>query len=176
MLTCRSISPAAWAHARDALVFYFSRRHGFANAEDLAHDTLAALLSRADFEFGKEDDFLRVCYAFAVHVSQAGYRKAKKHSADALDPALHGIPRWNAGPGVNGLNATEISLLLDEVIRIGETELRVQDWTAICHAASADGHATGIQDSPAKGTRSRVRLFRARQKLARLTSWKKNAT
>ena len=87
MANCRSIPPAAWEHAREALIFYFSRRHGLTDAEDLAQDTLATLWSRDDDEFEKNDDFLRVCYGFARLVSQKGYRQAQKHAGDELDPA-----------------------------------------------------------------------------------------
>lgn len=176
MLTCRSISPTTWGQARSALIFYFSRRHGFAHAEDLAHDTLAAILSRSDFEFEKEEDFLRVCYAFAGHVSQSGYRKTKKHSAESLDPATHEPAPRAGGAGVDGMNSTEINLLLDEVMRIGKTKLKEKDWEAIRTAADAPGSTAGRQGPAEAGNTFRVRLFRARKKLAEVTGWKKSPT
>jgi hypothetical protein len=169
VITCRSISSTAWAHAREALIFYFIRRHGITNAEDLAQDTLTALLSREDFEFEKEEDFLRVCYAFAMHVSQAGYRKTRKHAGCEFDPAVHDPARRTQGLGVHTLNSAELNLLLDEVIRIGKTELNKNEWTAICAAAEGNSLAAG-------SNRFRVQLFRARQKLVRLTNWRKSPT
>jgi hypothetical protein len=176
MLTCRSISPRAWEQARNALTFYFSRRHGIDNAEDLAHDTLAAILSRDDFEFEKEEDFLRVCYAFAARVSQSGYRKARKHAASTLDPAVHEPSQRTGGPGLKGMNSTEIKLLLDEVMHIAGTNLREKDWEAICLGVRADGLAADSENSSESGNTFRVRLFRARKKLVQLTGWKKSAT
>jgi DNA-directed RNA polymerase specialized sigma24 family protein len=172
MPTCRSITPAAWAHARHALVFYFSRRHGFDHAEDLAQDTLAALWNRPDFEFEKEDDFLRICYAFAAHVSQAGHRNSKREATETFDPALHDKPQGSQGLATHGLNISEIQLMLDETMRIGRTQLKEQDWAAICEAAGAIAQP---DEAPAlKDNNSRVRLFRARRKLADLTGWRKS--
>jgi hypothetical protein len=176
VLTCSSIPPTAWAHAREALVFYFSRRHGIANAEDLAQDTLAALLSRPDFEFEKEEDFLRVCYGFAGRVSQAGYRKIRKHSGTSFDPAIHDPTCQPGGQGTGSLNPAEIKLLLDEVIQIGQTQLRAQEWEIISTAAHEDGPSAGGLHSSDGGNGLRVRLFRARQKLVKLTRWRKSAT
>jgi DNA-directed RNA polymerase specialized sigma24 family protein len=171
MPNCRSISPQAWEHAREALVFYFSRRHGVADAEDLAQDTLAALWSRADFEFEKEEDFLRVCYGFAGRVLQSGYRRTRKHTASALNPAIPDPPRT-----AFGLNSTEMGLLLDQVIQIGEKNLREKDWEVIQTAASVDGPRTDLRGSSDTGNVFRVRLSRARRKLVELTGWEKSST
>jgi DNA-directed RNA polymerase specialized sigma24 family protein len=171
MPNCRSISPQAWEHAREALVFYFSRRHGLADAEDLAQDTLAAIWSRADFEFEKEEDFLRVCYGFAGRILQSGYRQTRKHTASELDPAIPDPART-----AYGMNSTEIGLLLDQVIQIGETHLREKDWEVIRTAASADGPMTDSQSSSDNGNSFRVRLSRARKKLVQLTGWEKSST
>jgi len=54
MINCRSVSPKTWEHARQALVFFFTRRHGLYGAEDLAHETLAAILGREDYRFEQE--------------------------------------------------------------------------------------------------------------------------
>ena len=54
--------PASWSEARLKLVHFFSRGRGLHNAEDLAHDTLAALWSRDDYEFRSESEFGLVCY------------------------------------------------------------------------------------------------------------------
>ena len=85
MPTCRSLSPDAWEQARQALVFYFSRRHGLANAEDLAQETLAAFWKREDFEFEREEDFLRVCYAFARRILQVAVKRVVEQAAEVLD-------------------------------------------------------------------------------------------
>lgn len=165
-MTCRSIPPALWAHAQEALVFYFLRRHGITYAEDLAQETLTALLGREDFEFEREEDFLRVCYAFAAHVSQSGSRKIRKHGNSSFDPVIHDRAAAN-GAASAGMHSSEMSVLLDEVIRIGSSQLRDDEWEAICAAAEGDASAGG--------NRFRVRLFRARQKLLKLTVWKKSS-
>src|SRR5450432_767307 len=126
MPNSRSIEPEAWEQARSALVFYFSRRHGFTNAEDLAQETLAALWKRDDFEFARADDFLRICYAFARRISQSGGRDARKHAGEELDP---GVP--SPGASVFGLSGPALALLLQEVMEIGETQLARKDWEAL---------------------------------------------
>jgi hypothetical protein len=171
MPNCRSIPQIAWEHAREALIFYFSRRHGIANAEDLAQDTLAAIWSRDDFEFEREEDFLRVCYGFAGRILQSGYRKTRKHAGSELDPATPEPARR-----AYGLDSTEIRLLLDEVIKIGGTQLKKKDWEIIRIAATADGPATDGRHPSDSGNRFRVRLFRARKKLAQLTGWGRSST
>src|SRR5260370_399388 len=88
MINCRSVPPKTWEYARQALVFYFTRRHGLSDAEDLAQETLATILSREDYHFEKEEDFLKVCYGFAGHILQTARRGAAKCAGSPLDPAL----------------------------------------------------------------------------------------
>src|SRR5450432_4212962 len=113
MPNSRSIEPEAWEQARSALVFYFSRRHGFTNAEDLAQETLAALWKRDDFEFARAEDFLRICYAFARRISQSGGRDARKHAGEELDPAAPGREA-----SMEGLSGAALELLVREVLEI----------------------------------------------------------
>jgi len=167
MLTCRSISAANWEHARQTLVFYFSRRHQRADAEDLAHDTLAALWDRNTYEFEREEDFLRVCFGFARQVMKAGFRKALKHAGEELDEQSAAPPGANAF----GLNHAEMAVFLREVVEVGKSELRREDWDAIRIGSepARPGAAAEIGDGDAN--RGRVRLHRARRKLARLAGW-----
>jgi len=167
MPNCRTISQATWEHARKALVFYFSRRHGVTEAEDLAQETLAAVLTRDDYEFEKEDDFLRVCYGFAGRISKAGYRQANKHAAAELDPMMAA-----AEPASRGLIPQEVGLLLEEVVRIGETRLREKDWEMIRAAVEREFAATTENSAQDRNT-LRVRIYRARRRLAQLTGWKR---
>src|SRR5579864_726204 len=106
MANCRSISPEAWAHARESLVFYFSRRHARSDAEDLAQETLLAVWNREDYEFEKEEDFLKVCYGFARRILLEGYRDAHRHAGSEMDPS-HPAPQheWS------GQRATESRML-----------------------------------------------------------------
>jgi len=167
MINCRSIPPAVWGHAHDALVFYFSRRHGLHNAEDLAQDTLAAVLTRDDFEFEKEEDFLRVCYGFASRISQSGYRVARKHAAAVLDPNMSHAPARTVS-----LNQAEMTVLLDEVLRTAKARLSEQDWDLIQQTMSSDRDPASRSNIP-ETNNIRVRLHRARRKLAKLTGWRK---
>jgi DNA-directed RNA polymerase specialized sigma24 family protein len=169
MATCRSIPSAVWSHAHAALVFYFSRRHGYSNAEDLAQETLTAILARDDFEFEKEEDFLKVCYGFASRISQTGYRRAKKHAAAPLTP--------DSGPGGYSaqLSAPEAGVLLDEVIRTAKGSLSADDWHLIREAADTDRATMAERLKLGDANNVRVRLHRARRKLARLTGWKGSA-
>jgi hypothetical protein len=167
VFTCRSIKPEAWARAREALVFYFSRRHGSNRAQDLAQDTLANVWSRADYEFEKEEDFLRVCLGFARMISHTGYRQAQR---DAEHVALVGEA---PSPGHHSASAraTEERILLQQICALGETQLRQQDWQLVVQAATEDGPIEGL--SPPERNRLRVALHRARQKLEKVAGWKR---
>jgi hypothetical protein len=174
MLNSRSISPASWEHARQSLIFYFSRRHGISNAEDLAQQTLTAIWRRGDFEFEKEEDFLRVCYGFAGRISKAAVRQMRKHSGSELDPAAPEPTRR-----AYGLNPTEVGILVDEILKIAGTKLREKDRETIRIAAEGvdsamDGSGANPRTAPDIGNNFRVRLFRARKKLAELTGWGKS--
>lgn len=168
MPNCRSISSDSWEHARKALVFYFSRRHGSGNAEDLAQETIATMFRRDDFEFDHEEDFLRVCYAFARRISQAGYRVHRKFSGETLDPDFAAS---RAHP--NQLSEPLFNVLLQEVIGIGQKRLSPKEWEAIRRAAELgdDTADTEVPITLQERNLLRVRLHRARRKLERLTGW-----
>jgi DNA-directed RNA polymerase specialized sigma24 family protein len=168
MPTCRSIPQAVWGHAREALIFYFSRRHGITDAEDLAQETLAAVLTREDFVFAREEDFLRVCYGFASRISYAGHRQTRKHAASELDPNSGQPPSRRSA-----LNPAEIAVLLDEVLRTGESRLSEQEWSLIKQSITEDRTAMANQFNMGDANNVRVRLHRARRKLAKLTGWSK---
>jgi hypothetical protein len=167
MINCRSISPAAWECARQALVFYFTRRHGLNGAEDLAHETLAAILSREDYRFEKEEDFLKVCYGFASHILQAARRDAAKYSGNA-----EGLIRAALESEAHGLKGAELSVYLDELLQIGMEQLREADWQLIDQAIVLDGDSAPVAN-PAAANKARVKLHRARRKLAQLVGLKK---
>ncbi len=160
MLNCRSIPDEKWVHAHKALIQFFTHR-GIVNAEDMAQDTLAALLSRQDYQFEKEEDFLRVCYGFAKNILREGYRTSRKHTAEELDSSVESPTQ-----GIQGLKGSEVSVFLEEVCRRATVELQQEEWAAIQTAVNRDS-----QDQPAD-TNQRVRLHRARKKLAKLTGWR----
>ncbi|MEI9975269.1 MAG: hypothetical protein WDO73_26340 [Ignavibacteriota bacterium] len=167
MINCRSVSPRTWECARQALVFFFSRRHGISDAEDLAQETLAALLSREDYQFEKEEDFLRVCYGFANNILQAARRETSKSAGTALD--------FDAGSPIaitRGLNQAELNVYLNEVFRLGKDQLREVDWQLIQQSIVLDGDQTTGKDQ-SSANNERVKLHRARGKLARLVGWRK---
>jgi len=164
MLNSRSIRDELWEQAREALVFYFLRRHGLPNAEDLAHDTLQALWSR-DFAFEKEDQFLRVCYGFASRISKQGYREARKHAAGALDAA----PPASEGK-VAGMVEAEARVFLDDVCRTAEAHLSAEDWELVQRLVEDD--RPGLSGGFGNSGRFRVHLHRMRRRLARLTGWR----
>jgi|GEM_PF-2539295 len=168
MPNCRSIQPAAWEHARKALVFYFSRRHGIANAEDLAHETITAVLTRDDYQFASDEDFLRVCYGFASRISQSGHRRTRRDSTESLPDD------WLAPQCRHvSLNPAEMTILLGEVISAGETKLSTTDWELVRRAGTIDRASLGQELKLGDANNVRVRLFRARKRLARLTGWYK---
>ena len=159
MPNCRSIPPETWVQASKAL-FYFFRRKCVSNPEDLAQETLMTVWSREDYQFEKEDDFLKVCYGFARKILQEGYRVSRKHAAEELDPSVEARVR-----GIQGLEGNEVNVFLEEVCRRADAELQEEEWAAIRDAIDRDR-----QDHPVEG-KQRVRLYRARKKLAKLTGW-----
>ena len=168
MLNSRSIPPELWEQARQSLVFYFLRRHGSSNAEDLAQETLMAIWNREDYIFEREEDFLRVCYGFAARISQWGHRQAQKHAAEGLDPALTPSPAGD----LRGLTGMEVRIFLDEVCRVGESALADEDWKLIQSAAVGDRAGLPVLFNLGDANNLRVYLHRIRRKLARLTGWR----
>jgi DNA-directed RNA polymerase specialized sigma24 family protein len=165
MMNCRSVSPEVWAHVRQALIFFFRHRHGDANAEDLAHETMVAVLTREDYQFEKEEDFLRVCYAFARRTGQAGHRRERKHAATDI-AEVSGVLAGGTP------NEAENEIFLKEVLRLGEEHLTARQWQAVTRAASdrADLHRElGFADANA----FRVFLYRARRKLAEISGYRR---
>src|SRR5437879_3933453 len=107
MANCRDIPPALWAQAREALIRYFASRAGAADAEELAHETLVAVLQREDYEFKGPEDFLKVCYGFARNVHMASRRKLARNTAESVGDVE---PSPNPLPG--RLEAAELSTFL----------------------------------------------------------------
>ena len=163
MANSRSISPEAWAHARESLIFYFSRRHARADAEDLAQETLLTIWNREDYEFDREEDFLRVCYGFARRISQEGYRETYRHAAESLDDSMAAPQHeWSSA------RATEARILLEKVCEIGSSQLSEKDWQIVQQAADLDRAPMGRELKIGNANNMRVRLHRARRKLAKL--------
>jgi len=164
MPNCRSVAPETWAHARECLVFYFSRRHTRSDAEDLAQETLLAVWNREDYEFEKEEDFLRICYGFARRILLEGYRETQRHAAAELE-ASHPAPPG----GFGGQRATESRMLLKEVCAIGQSKLRDKEWDLIMMSAESDRRTMADELKLGDANNVRVRLHRARKRLAKLT-------
>src|ERR1051325_7270350 len=75
MFNSRTIPTELWAQARQSLIYFFSRRLGMQNAEDLAHQTLLAIWIREDYEFSELEDFGKVCFGFAKNILKEGIRE-----------------------------------------------------------------------------------------------------
>jgi len=159
MVNCRAIPMEKWVHARKVLVYFFSRK-GISNPEDLAQETLMAVWSRENYQFEKEDDFLKVCRGFANKILLEGYRVNRKHAAEELDFSVQSRVQ-----GIQGLEGNEVSVFLEEVCRRADAELQEEERAAIEAAIDRDR-----EDQPVDG-KQRVRLYRARKKLAKLTGW-----
>lgn len=159
MPNCRSIPAETWVHASKAL-FYFFRGKGVSNPEDLAQETLMTVWSREDYQFEKEDDFLKVCYGFAKKVLLDAYRVNRKHAAEELDLSVESPVQ-----GIQGLKGSEVSVFLEEVCDRANAELQQEESAAIQAAIERER-----EDHPVEG-KQRVRLYRARKKLAKLTGW-----
>jgi hypothetical protein len=167
MPTSRSIPESLWEEARRRLIFYFAHR-GFANAEDLAHDTLAELVRREDYAFEKEEQFLIICHAFARRILQNAFRQKGKHAFAGLDE-IQPTPQHNAF----GLTEPEMNVFLDQVIEIAKAQLTEDEWRLIRERGMSDAGRGESKAGPTEGNRERVQLHRARRKLRRLINWKK---
>jgi hypothetical protein len=166
MLNCRAIPPESWEQAREALVFYFQRRHGLSKAEDLAHDTLHAILLRDDFEFAEEGQFLRVCYGFARRILLASYREKAGHAEVALISAA--AP---SGAGkVARMDEAETQVYFSEVCRTAQAHLTPEDWALV--EKLINGEPVDAAERFCNSNAYRVHLHRLRRKLARLTGWR----
>jgi DNA-directed RNA polymerase specialized sigma24 family protein len=167
--TCRSIPDAVWEQAREALVFYFEKRAGILNAEDLVQETLMTFWRRPDFEFNKEEEFLIICYAFAKRILKAAWRKEKRsvkvELKDSAPSPVHSL---------FGLNATEMGVYLDEVLALARSGLPERDLNLIETHASEDSPEAHTSRDEAERNRERVALYRARGKLAALLGIKKS--
>ncbi len=159
MPNCRSMPTEKWVHASKALIYFFSRR-GSLNPEDMAQETLMTVWAREDYQFENEDDFPKVCYGFAKKILLEGHRVSRKHAAGASGFAVESRVK-----GIQGLEGNEVSVFLEEVCRRADAELQEEEWAAIQAAIGRDS-----QDHPVEG-KQRVRLYRARKKLAKLTGW-----
>ena len=159
MPNCRSIPTVKWVHAHKALVYFFTGK-GFSNPEDMAQETLMTVWSREDYQFENEDDFLKVCYGFAKNILREGYRVSRKYAAEELNLSVESHVH-----GIQGLEGSEVSVFLEEVCRRANAELQQEERAAIQAAIDRER-----EDHPVEG-KQRVRLYRARKKLAKLTGW-----
>lgn len=159
MLNCRSIPSEKWVHAYKTLVYFFTGKNVL-NPEDMAQETLMTLWSREDYQFEDEADFLKVCYGFAKKILFEGYRANRKHAAEELNASVKSHVQ-----AFQGLEGSEVNIFLKEVYQYANAELKQEELDSIQAAIDHDR-----QDEPVD-TKQRVRLYRARKKLAKLTGW-----
>jgi hypothetical protein len=123
-----------------------------------------AVWNREDYQFEREEDFLKVCYGFARHISQQGYRETERHAGEPLDPALATAQHeWSSQ------RAIESRMLLAQVCEVGRSQLREKDWQIIQQGADSDRATMAEELKMGDANNVRVRLHRARRKLAKLT-------
>lgn len=164
MFSGRSIPDELWAQAHQRLIFYFTRRMGTDNAQDLAQKTLLAVWTRKDYEFAKEEDFFKVCYGFAKRILLEAYREGvQRHGHVELTPDLE-----EKIFGVRGLKGPEASAFLEEVKHHAQTILTAEEWALIQAAANRDQHSLPITG------KIRTKIHRIRKKLAKKTGWGKS--
>jgi DNA-directed RNA polymerase specialized sigma24 family protein len=162
-MTCRDISDTMWAEAFQALVLFFRHRLA-AEPDELAQQTLVRILRRQDpYQFEKEEDFPKVCFGFAKIIWLEHCRQQKRDSTTLLDPAMP-APAHDSG----GQQATEDRIFLEEICRIGETQLKKKEWEMIQQAADSDRSAMAEDLKMGNANNVRVQLHRVRQKLSRL--------
>ena len=141
-------------------------KEGRSDAEDLAQETLLSLWNREDYEFEKEEDFLKICYGFAHHIAQQGRREADKHSGSTLDESPPAPEHeWSSQ------RAMESRMLLAEVCELGRSQLREKEWEIIQEAVDSDRAAMAEKFNTGDANNLRVHLHRARRKLAKLAGF-----
>jgi DNA-directed RNA polymerase specialized sigma24 family protein len=166
MPSSEDIPPLIWEEARQALVFYFSRRYGAPNAEDLAQTTLTRILETS-YQFEKVEDFPKVCYAFGRLVGLEFYRKETRQARGEM------VPEPPApGHDYGSARATNARIFLQEVIKVGKTQLP-DEWELILQGSVADRAALAAAAGVSNSNNARVKLHRARKKLADMTGWKR---
>jgi DNA-directed RNA polymerase specialized sigma24 family protein len=166
-MNCRSIPHETWEHVRRSLFFYFSRRRLRNDADDLTQETLYAVWNRHDYEFEKEEDFPRICHAFARLILKSRLRAQTRLPAAELDPSM-AEPQAD----IAGMNSSEMAVYLDQVRQMGRSRLNDREWRLIEDAMEADGASAAASQDPRKGGNLRVYLHRARKKLARISGWR----
>jgi DNA-directed RNA polymerase specialized sigma24 family protein len=153
--TCRNVSPKNWEHARQALVFFFTRKMGFTKGEDLAHETLLAILCRDDFEFEKEGDFLRVCRGFAKNICLAAQRQENRAPTSLEDVTVAAVRSR-----IQGLRGAEVDVYLGELLRLGRENLSAEEWGLLNPETEPNEPKDSVEQN-----RERVKRYRARKKL-----------
>ncbi len=167
-MTCRDIPPHVWAQAEEAVINYLALRLGVHNATDVAQDTMLTVLRRSDFEFEKEEDFLRVCLGFAKRVGPESRRSAERRATDVLTSE----PPDQAS-GIAGLDGPEVAIYLKEMLALGKQHLSERDYRLLERATVCDGKELMAEfDFPNVQT-MRVHLYRIRKELAKLGGWTK---
>jgi DNA-directed RNA polymerase specialized sigma24 family protein len=164
-MNCNEIPEKIWKETRQTLFFYFSRRFGFDDAGDLAQETILRILSRPDYTFDDMADFPKICLGFARNVAHEYRRKAAEWVTVDWEDELSNAMQY--GSGAEG---AEKAVLLRETLEASQTLLNKQERKLIQKATARDaGGAPAEPMAPA----ARVRLSRARQKLAAYIGWKK---
>lgn len=167
MMSCHEVPEYQWEHVCQALRYYFSRRLGFNNSEELAQETLLRVWSRPDLQFETLDDFARNCFGFARNVYWEKSRDRTAENEGELDFEIMAPDSYVGGP-----RAIEAAVMLREVLEVGRTQLNEKERRLLQNAS--DREMLNASMSPAKG-KDRIGLYRARKKLARLVGWSKGS-
>lgn len=164
-MNCSEIPEKMWVETRQSLYFYFSRRFGFNNADDLAQETLLRVWSRPDYVFKDSSDFPKVCIGFARNVAYEHRREAAIWVTVDWEAELKDEVQYGPGPEV-----AENMVLLRETLEASQTVLSEQERKLIGKASERDRGGTAAKPMDPAG---RVKLSRARRKLADYIGWKK---
>jgi DNA-directed RNA polymerase specialized sigma24 family protein len=167
MLNSRSIPPEAWEHASEALFRYFANRHGYQEAEDMAQNTLLKVWEREDYEFENVSDFPKVCLGFARMISFENFRSGWK----AQKPLDFEVPT----PAHSGSShrATESRIFLAEVRRAAASRLKPREQQALRDALVNEQAPDNSKLRAPIPPSDRIFLHRTRQKLRKITGWRK---
>jgi DNA-directed RNA polymerase specialized sigma24 family protein len=153
-----------WEHVRQALKTYFQQQYWVTDAEGLAQDTVGELYG-SPFEFADPSDFRKVCYVFARNIGHTARRRAFRHCELSEDGSFGHEPSGNA------MTATEMRILLEQVLEVARSEMSETDvklLEAIAGSNDIDreelARELGLGDANNLG----VRLHRSIKKLASL--------
>ena len=162
-MTGGAIPEELWNHAIKSLTRFFGSKGCGDRVGDLVQDTLTRISGRPDYEFEKEEDFLRLCHGFARMILYEDRRRWNRNRSvvEYDDSALYG------GASPKSLRGVERQLHNRKLLDLLKPCLKDEDWKMLEDSLEMDRETQarnlGVSNANAMG----VRIFRALEKVRR---------